>query len=80
MNPSLGAIIAPKLRSTAAGARRDDARKGTVPFLAATAGDVGVPVGVVEEAVRAEWADAEFVEPDSETLELAAELVADHRV
>jgi octanoyl-[GcvH]:protein N-octanoyltransferase len=47
----------------------------------ATAGDLGVPAREVETALRAEWAEAAFVDGrDDETQALAAELVADHRV
>jgi octanoyl-[GcvH]:protein N-octanoyltransferase len=52
-----------------------------IPWDPTTAGDVGVPVGVVEEALRAEWSVSWFVDGrDPETLALAEELVADHRV
>jgi octanoyl-[GcvH]:protein N-octanoyltransferase len=50
-------------------------------WKSSTAGALEVPAASVEEALRAEWSEAEFVDgSDSETQAQAAELVADHRV
>jgi lipoate-protein ligase A len=46
-----------------------------------TAGDLGAPPAEVEAALRTEWSEATFVDGDDpETLALAREVAADHRL